>query len=1000
MKRFPGASPIALAAALAGSALPVLAHAQATGASYASRKVALNIASGDLRDGISAFSRASGLQIVADPALVAGRRTGGVHGEYTVSQGLTQLLKGAGLGFSLNNAVAVIKATPPERDPPRPTRVSISPPVTGIEQASGDAPAQVSEVVVTGYRQSLQKAQDLKRMAVGSEDDILAQDIAAFPDLNLAESLQRIPGIAITRDAGEGRQITLRGLGPDFTRTDLNGMEVLGNTASGMDNRGNVSRTRSFDFSLFASELFDKVSVQKSYAAEQDEGGIAGTVQLYTAKPFDYPGAEFVLSAKGQTNTNTSGVTPRVVALASDRWGPFGALVSVAYSEIKSNEYGYRNWGWGQVQYNPANVGPGISPATAAQLEATGPGQLYAPQAESPSSWYTDRKRLGVTAALQYQPDSHLHVGLDLLYGRLTNNRDDYAISAGGTNALTGNVSGTQVIQSAVVDGNSLVAGSYTGVDLRSEHNIQDDSTDFYQAVLNSAWTPNDQLTVSLLGGYQRSNYEQPFFDKVFLEAQNQAFSFDDRPTVPVNTYGFNVNDPNAWQLMRLDTQANTIDSQYVNGKGDIAYAFNTTSTLKVGGEYKDFTNSGAQYNNKVFYNAPTLTQLPNSLKSSVPVDTLFPYIVGNVNQTYAYIGQSLTMPASDLSPGSDYQVEEKTVAAYIQYDLDTHLFGYRTRANVGVRYYTTDTTSSGELNTGTTLSPVSIKNNDRGWLPAANLAVNVTDDFILRASVNRNVNRAPLSDLAAAGTLTTAPFGGSISVGNPYLKPYKATSVEGSAEYYFDHNGYASLGVFFKDMDSFITTETTVEPYSATGYPVSFLLPGQDGTVPYNFSRPINGPGASIKGIEAAFQHDFNFLPAPFDHLGMVTNVTYADGDQDVLINGQTFNLPLINLSKYSANATLYYETDRWGVRISEAYRSQYLDSAGSSGNVGEGVEASNNVDFSAHYNVSKHLKLVVEGINITNQPIVQFLDIHAHRPEVYTNSGRTFTFGATYAF
>src|SRR6201999_3826038 len=103
-----------------------------------------------------------------------------------------------------------------------------------------------------------------------------------------AESLQRVPGITINRDTGEGRQITLRGLGPDFTRTQLNGMEVLTNTASGMDNRGAVSRSRSFDYSMFASELFDKVTVDKSFSADQDEGGIGGTVQLETAKPFDY----------------------------------------------------------------------------------------------------------------------------------------------------------------------------------------------------------------------------------------------------------------------------------------------------------------------------------------------------------------------------------------------------------------------------------------------------------------------------------------------------------------------------------------------------------------------------------------------------------------------------------------------------------------------------------------------------------------------------------------
>ena len=111
-------------------------------------------------------------------------------------------------------------------------------------------------------------------------------------------------------------------------------MEVLGNTASGMDNRSNVSCSRGFDFSLFASELFNRVSVQKSYAANQDEGGIAGTVQLFTAKPFDYAGQKIVLSAKAQTNDQTSGVTPRLVGLFSQRRGDFGALVSVAYSKV------------------------------------------------------------------------------------------------------------------------------------------------------------------------------------------------------------------------------------------------------------------------------------------------------------------------------------------------------------------------------------------------------------------------------------------------------------------------------------------------------------------------------------------------------------------------------------------------------------------------------------------------------------------------------------------
>ena len=167
-----------------------------------------------------------------------------------------------------------------------------------------------------------------------------------------------------------------------------------------------------------------------------------------------------------------------------------------------------------------------------------------------------------------------------------------------------------------------------------------------------------------------------------------------------------------------------------------------------------------------------------------------------------------------------------------------------------------------------------------------------------------------------------------------------------------------------------------------------------------FNVSHPVNVDGAGIRGVELAAQRDFTFLPAPFDHLGLVANATYADGHSPAIINGVSVDLPLINLSKYSANVTLYYETARWGVRLSEAYRSQYLDSAGSYGNVGEGYKPTNNLDFSAHYNINKQLKITLEGINLTDQHIVQFTDLTARRIEVDTSSGTTILWGLTASF
>nr|WP_295107757.1 TonB-dependent receptor [uncultured Caulobacter sp.] len=891
------------------------------------------------------------------------------------------------------------------------TTTALSVALLGAAQAhAADAPAPAAEpaadeidaIVVTGFRDSLMHARDLKRKAVGAVDVIVSEDIAAFPDLNLAESLQRIPGVTISRDSGEGRQITLRGLGPDFTRTQLNGMEVLGNTASGMDNRGGVSRSRAFDFSLFASELFNRVTVQKSYAAEQDEGGIGGTVQLATAKPFDYAGFKAVLSAKAQRNSNADGkVTPRVVGLISNRWGNFGALASIAYGENDSNEFGYRSFNWGAIRGNAANIGPGVSAADAAKLTAATP-TIFAPQANTYSTWFDHRKRLGATVALQYQGDK-LKLDFDGLYSQLENSRQNFSLATSGINSLTGNITGAQVMQSAVIQGNTLVAASYTGIDIRSEFNREEDKTKFYQLGLRGSYQATDKLLLSGLVGYSKSTYALPVFDKVFLESKNYAFSFDDRPSMPVNTYGPGLTDPTKWDLMRMDTQENRISSEYANAKFDGDYAVSETSSFKAGVSYKKFKNFGAQWSDKQFKNVPANTKIPDNLKLVVPFKSLGAYVVGDVDQVYALIGQTRDLEAQGAkfaTPGTNYTVTEETKAAYLQYDLNTEILGKGVRANAGVRYYATQLTSDGTLNTGTSLQPVSIQRKYNGWLPALNVAVDVNEGLVVRFSANRDISRPALGDLAAAGSLTTAPFGGTISTGNPNLTPFTSDSIEGSLEFYDGKVGSFTVGVFYKKLKSFITSQTSIMPYSQTGFPLSFLLPGQDGSILYNVSRPVNGPGADIQGLEAAFQRDFDFLPAPFNHLGVVANGTYADGSSPVIISGQPVTLPLFQLSKYSANATIYYETDTWGMRLSTAYRDGYLDGAGGNGNIGGGYKATNNIDFAAHYNVAPGLKLTLEGINLSDEHTRQYTDVATQRTQVNTSAGRTILIGATYEF
>ena len=881
-----------------------------------------------------------------------------------------------------------------------------------LSAASAEDSGGTETVTVTGYRASLAKAFDLKRNAVGSQDSIVAEDIAAFPDLNLAESMQRIPGVAITRDAGEGRQIVVRGLGPDFTRTQLNGMEVLSNTASGMDNRSNISRTRAFDFSMFASELFNQVTVQKSWAADQDEGGIAGTVQLSTAKPFDFDGFKAVVSAKGMTNTNEVSVTPRIVGMISDRSGPFGALISAAYSTNDSNEYGYRNWGWGQATISAAHIGPGVSASDSALLQS---GSLFVPQAITYSTWYTHRERLGLTGAFQYQPSDAFGLDLDVLYGRLSNHRDDYALAAAGTNAVSGSVTGvatpflnTQVLLSDTIQGNTLVAAKYSGVDLRSERNAMNDSTNFYEAILNGHYDITNAFKAKATVGYSRSEYALPVFDKVFMETKNHTVGYDNSDeNNPINSYDFDTTDPTKWGLMRLDAQETGIVSDYDNAKLDFDWAVDSTSNITFGGSYKKFLNRGWNRNLKTFYNNANLgldTAIADSNKGTVPHDTTLNYITGNPDTVDPLVGFNRDLSSLPTTGGTDYAVVEKTLAGYVQYDLHTDVFGLPLRANAGLRYFSTDIVSAG-LQNGV---QVAIGHHYNSFLPAANVALDVSDEMVARFSISRNLSRPALTDLAVAGSVSTNStnsIGGSISAGNPNLKPFMADSIEASLDYYQGKSGYASIGAFYKNMEDMITSQNSVVPYNTTGYPLSLLQPTQQPDTKFNYTRPVNSRGAHIAGLEAAVKKDFDFLPAPFDKLGVTGNVTYADGNNGVIYNYGTASqftksLALFNLSKFSANVTLYYETDSWGVRLSEAHRSRYLTDGGSGGNIGTGIEPTDNIDFAAHYNLCDNLKLVVEGINLTNQPIIQYTDITAKRLLVNTTSGSTFTFGATYEF
>ncbi|MEI9850930.1 MAG: TonB-dependent receptor plug domain-containing protein [Sphingomonas sp.] len=255
----------------------------------------------------------------------------------------------------------------------------------------GAAQDEGGEIVVTGYRASLESALREKRDATGVVDVIKADDIADFPDNNLAESLQRVPGVSITRDQGEGRNITVRGLGPVFTRVRINGIEGL-STTGGADASGGANRGRAFDFNVFASELFNSITVRKTASADIEEGSLGATVDLQTARPFDSRD-DLVLAGTAQAGYNdfSKQWDPKVSGLfaATLADGMFGILVSAAYSER-----GIREEGPSTVRWERGTDNGGFAPASATPTGAqqgmaffTRASRATTPISIRPSGW-------------------------------------------------------------------------------------------------------------------------------------------------------------------------------------------------------------------------------------------------------------------------------------------------------------------------------------------------------------------------------------------------------------------------------------------------------------------------------------------------------------------------------------------------------------------------------------------------------------------------------------
>lgn len=887
----------------------------------------------------------------------------------------------------------------------------------------------VADIVVTGFRASLNSALNIKRNETASIDAIKAEDIAEFPDLNLAESLQRIPGVAISRVNGEGRNVTVRGLGPEYTRVRINGMEAIG-TTGGTDNSGGVNRGRGFDFNIFSSDLFSNLSVRKTATADVEEGSLGGVVDLQTSRPLDYKKPTAVLSAAASYSDLSDKTTPRLSGLVATQTadGRFGVLLSVAYEERRIKEEGANITRWTYGGFNggfaPTSTLPG---KTIAQINDANPDTaLFHPRIPGLVSYDISQKRLGAAGSVQFKPTDRTLISIDGLFSRLDGTRKEAQLQAISF-SRSGSGKPQTIVRDGTVDGdNNIISGRFDNVDLRSQARYDVLKTEFFQFDGSVDQQLGDRLKVNVMGGYARSTFTNPIQTTVTIDAVNTGnFRYDFTSRFPTLSPGVDVASASTWSFINGTSEVRirpqTVTNAFTTAKGFVEWEATDMVTLKAGVDWRRFEYDSTErrrLSGETVVAPLTPAQLAGmttlfdgfgkglNVPSGTPTAWVIPDLDAFISQGNIYGNPIYATGGVEnaTARGSYITVQEKDLGAWGMAQFNLADADVPIRGDIGLRYVKTDQFSTGYASRGTAVNLVRADRSYERWLPSINLVGNITQDLQVRFAAAKTLARAGIASLTPGGNLNVSGGNRSFSSGNPDLEPTSSNNLDVSIEWYPTQGAIYALAAFRKDIGTFVQTLSVGVPYSSLGLPNSLL----DGTTAspsdvFIVSQPVNSSGGILKGFEVNIQQPFSFLPGVLSNFGVLANYTFVKSDIEYLTaaNGSSsVTAPLVGLSRHAANATLYYETEKFQIRGSVAYRSKYLTAVpGTEGNAYNGTNSTLNVDAQASYNVTKKMKLSIEAINLTDAKNDQFVD-ETNRLNVLTHSGRQFNFGMRYAF
>jgi iron complex outermembrane receptor protein len=849
------------------------------------------------------------------------------------------------------------------------------------------------EITVVGIAESLQEAVKVKHESSAIVDAIAAKDVNKLPDKNLAEAVQRVPGVVINREFGEGERVSLRGLAPNLVHTTVNGHNVAVADWFVLEQ---LAATRSFNYLLLPSDLIGLLTVYKSPTAELDEGGIGGTINVQTRKPLDLKPFAFSASVQNAYTQKSSSNDPNVSALAS--WKNAAGTAGVLFSAVLDK----RN-----IRRDGVEV-LGYSPQPAA-------GGLLVPDLIGSALFQQERERKAFDVEFQFRPMKTLELNLNGFWSRFGADNINQNYLAWTSNALGGG--GT--LTNTTVIGNTAVAGvvSSSGNGTTGRGVVYDaiDRKAFaktWYGDLDGTYTPNASWIVHFDIGHTDADGDtdsQPFVEF----GAPATFSYDLRGKTP-QVHFVNINPTNPGQMefdfasLHHITNQDSEDYTYVDGERFMTSG--GVKSIKFGVKYSDHerdtdfqattyggfflplsaTGCGGHACTAADFAAGlTPGDFLNGISGPGTLASYWSVDRGRIESILSNSFNGTRIP----NPPEVFSVEEKATGAFAMANLKAGSW----KGNAGLRVVRTDQTSTGNVVGGAgeiqnafgNFTHVTADRTYTDYLPSVNLARDLSPQLVLRLAAARTMARPDFTDVSPRVTLNPGALSG--QGGDPNVDPFRADQADVSLEWYHGTDEILSGALFYKNIESFITDRPAEQSYLiqtntpnlarcqsafTTEFPNRY-------SCRFTINQRANGGGGNVKGLE------LNALQKLGGGFGVQANYTYSDAKADEA------GLEIPGNSKNSGNVIGFFENARIGARLAYSYRSEFFVAFDRSTRLNQAALKS--LDASLSVNVYRGLALTVDGVNLTNEKIIQFAS-DTFRPRAVYDNGRYYFLGVRY--